>query len=92
MPSDVSVGPSMEVSDCRTAQCFRDTEVEDERVIAGDENVFRLDVAVNDSLRMRVTQCIGNFAKNLRRFLNRQLACACDLRVRRFSPPMNGIV
>lgn len=40
---------------------------------SGDENVFRLDVAMHHPLLVRVAQCISNFSENLRRFLNRQL-------------------
>src|SRR5688572_13441224 len=58
------------------AQCFGDTEIGDECVTAGNENVLRLYVAMNDSLRMRVAESIGDLAQDPRRFLHRQLTSA----------------
>jgi hypothetical protein len=49
-------------------------------MIPRDENVLGLDVAMYYALRVRVAQCIGDFAKNLRRFLNRQLTRARNSR------------
>src|SRR5262249_49999439 len=39
----------------------RNTEVRDERVTVLEENVLRLDVAVNDAVRVGMRQRIGNF-------------------------------
>src|SRR5687768_2071978 len=59
-----------------TAQCLGDTEISDECVTAGNENVLRLYVAMNDSLRMRVAESISDLAQDPRRFLHRQLTSA----------------
>ena len=53
-------------------------------MIAGDENVLRLDVAVNDTLLVCIAQCIGDFAKNLRCFLDRKLTNASESRSKIF--------
>ena len=47
----------------KTGGCdFGETEIENLRVSTlGDENVRRLDVAMNDALGVRRIQCIGNF-------------------------------
>jgi hypothetical protein len=54
-------------------------------MIARDENILGLDVAMNDSLRMRVSQCIRNFAQNFRRLLNRQLPLSIQQRAKIFA-------
>src|SRR5262249_10592983 len=41
-----------------------------------DENVFGLDVAVNDSLVMRELQCLADLGDNRERFLRLELAVA----------------
>jgi hypothetical protein len=47
-------------------------------VTAGDENILGLDVSMNYTLFVGITQCIRNFAKNLRRFLNWKLTSFCQ--------------
>src|SRR5687768_6611815 len=47
-------------------------------MIARDENVLRLDIAVNDSLRMRVAERVGDFAQDFHRFLRWKLALSCN--------------
>ena len=70
----------------RRCRCFgrgagkslRDAEVENERVIAGEDDVLRLDIAVDDSPRMRITQRLGHIANDSHRVLNGQLFRASD--------------
>src|SRR5678815_712271 len=42
-------------------------------MITGNENVLRLDVPVNNSLRVRITQCLCNIAQNANCLLCRDL-------------------
>src|SRR5688572_32611195 len=49
-------------------------------MVPGDENVFGLDVAVHDTLRMRISESVDDLAKKPRRFLHRKLTRAIDTR------------
>ena len=57
-----------------------DAKVSDQRRSIVQENVLRLDVAVNDVLPMRVVECTGYFTRNTGRLGNRQLAFAVKSR------------
>src|SRR2546423_343230 len=54
----------------------RDAEIGDDSVSAGEQNIFRLDVAVDDSLRVRVRQPIRGLAADLYRRVDWQLPFA----------------
>ena len=54
----------------------RDAEIRDERLPFVQQNVFRLDVAVNHALAVRVVERAGHgFGKMPRALLERQLDC-----------------
>jgi len=49
------------------------------------QNVFRLDVAMNDTAFVRVLQCVGDFARNAYGFINGSLRFAIQLRAQRLA-------
>ncbi len=57
--------------------CFgaraRDAEIGDERVTVGEHHVLGLDIAMNDALRMRIAQRVGDFERDPNRVLHGQL-------------------
>jgi hypothetical protein len=53
-----------ELSDVSEIDCSRDTEVGDDRVAAGEKNVLRFDVAVDDALAMSIGQRVRRLARN----------------------------
>src|SRR4029078_13351863 len=53
-----------------------DSKIGDERVPALKENVLRLDVAMNDAMRVRGTERVGNLAPRRNPIGNRQLSVA----------------
>ncbi len=56
----------------------RDAEISDDRVPAREQNILRLDIAVNDSLRVRVRQSVGCFAADLGGGVDGQLPLPMD--------------
>ena len=56
----------------------RNAEVGHHRVAAAQQDVGRLDVAVDDAALVRIGQRLGDFARDLERVLDRQLGLALD--------------
>ena len=60
----------------RGAHRARNAEVGHPGVVSGQEDVFRLDVAMNDALRVCVRQCVADFECDAHRFLEWQASLA----------------
>ena len=67
------------------AHCERDAEVGHHRPAVGEENVLRLDVAMDDALFVRVVQCIGDVGGDLHRVVDADLRLAIELRTQRLA-------
>jgi len=52
----------------------RDAEIGDQRVVAAQQDVLRLDIAMNDAAVVRVIQRIGDLARDAQRLGERQPA------------------
>src|SRR5437762_1169768 len=65
------VAPGERVT-ARGADRARNTEVRHPGVSAGQEDVFRLDVAMDDAVCVRVGQCVADFERDAHRLLERQ--------------------
>ena len=63
----------------------RDAKVGHQGVTVGDQNVLRLDVAVNDVLRVGVSQSVGHFEDVLNGIVDRQLPVAVEPVPQRFT-------
>ena len=63
----------------------RDAEVGHERVAALQQDVLRLDVAMDHAEAVRVAERIGDFARDADRFVDRQLAVALEARAQRLA-------
>ena len=63
----------------------RDAEIGDERVAVLQQDVLRLDVAVNHGAAVRVAQRVGDFARNAHGVVHRQLALAFEPRAQRLA-------
>ena len=77
----------------RGARCHdraRDAEVREHRVPFLEQNVLRLDVAVDDSLAMRVRERVRDLHENAHRIAHRELAASMS-RCRSDSPRTYGI-
>ena len=61
-------------------QRARDAEIGDHRVPAAQENVVRLDVAVDHAVAMRVVERVGHLARDGQRVGDGQLALAIEPR------------
>ena len=61
-----------------------DAEVGDQRDAVGEEDVLRLDVAVDETVLMRVAQRARDLAGEPQRFIQRQLPFACEAGAQRF--------
>ena len=70
--------------------CERDAEIGDERVAALEQNVFRLDVAVNHAEAVGVAECIRDLARDRDRIGNWELPFAFEA-ARSVSPVTSGI-
>ena len=57
----------------------RDAEIGHERATVGEQDVLRLDVAMDDALRVRVRQRLGDLLRQVERFVDRQLLLAIEL-------------
>ncbi|CAN5760520.1 hypothetical protein BH23GEM3_BH23GEM3_00470 [soil metagenome] len=68
----------------RRAHRQRDAEVRDERVTVPQEDVFGLDVPVDDTLVVRVLQRVRYFGGNGHRLVNAELLLAIELLPERF--------
>ena len=55
-----------------------DAEVGDQRVPVGHHHVFGLDVAMDDALRVRVAERVGDFERDLDRVVDRELLLAIE--------------
>ena len=67
-----------EAAAARAAHGARDAEVADERVPFREEDVLGLDVAVDDVVRMRVREGVGDLAREADRLIDGELALALD--------------
>ena len=54
----------------------RDAEIGDQRVAALQQDVLRLDVAMDHAVRVRVVERVGHFAGDAHRVVDRQLPFA----------------
>ena len=61
-----------------------DAEVGDQRDAVGEEDVLRLDVAVDETVLMRVAQCARDLTGEPHRFIQRQLTFAGEAGAQRF--------
>ena len=66
-------------------ECLGYTEVENDRMTFGYENVLGLDVAVNDSLCMRIAKRFADIAQNSGRVSYRKLPQAAQVRAQVFT-------
>ena len=57
----------------------RDAEIADQRVVAAQQDVLRLDIAMNDAAAVRVIQRIGDLARDAQRLDERQPAAVQPL-------------
>src|SRR5207253_9040602 len=69
----------------RGADRARDAEVGDDRVVAREEDVLRLDVTVNDALDMGERQRVGGVARDLEGRFERQASLALQPMPQRLS-------
>src|SRR5688572_20217370 len=58
--------------DSRAGANVRNAEVREERVIIGKENVFRLYIAVNETVAMSVVESGSTFSRDAQSFLDRE--------------------
>ena len=65
--------------------CEGNAEVGDERGAIVQQNIFRLDVAMNDVLTMRVVERTRDFTRDANRVGNRQLSLAFQSCAQRFA-------
>jgi len=56
------------------SQCLTDADVGDDRVALVQQDVLRLDVAVDDIAPVGIVECVGHFGREPHRRLDRQLA------------------
>ena len=57
----------------------RDTEIHYHRAAVVQQNILRLDVAMDHAVSMRVIECVGHFARNAHRFVDTELCFAIQL-------------
>src|SRR4029079_15262942 len=67
------------------AQRLGNAEVGYERVMPGEKNVLRFDIAVRHSARVRVLEGVGDVAQEANRLADRQLPGAGKARTERFT-------
>jgi hypothetical protein len=67
------------------SQCAGDPEVGDKRVAAAQEDVLRLDVAMDDPTAVRVVEGVRHFTRDAQRFVDGQLSLALQPIAQRFS-------
>ena len=63
----------------------RDAEVADERVPFGEQDVLGLDVAMDDVVRVRVRERVGDFAREADRLVDGELAFALEAPAQRLA-------
>ncbi len=64
---------------------LRHAEVHDHRMSAGEENVFRFDVAVHHAALVRGSERVGDFAQQSHGLIHRQLAAARETLAQRLA-------
>ena len=60
------------------ADCARDSEVGNDRMARGEQNVLGLDVAMDHTVVVRVLQRVGHLVRDLYRVLERKLLFALE--------------
>ena len=63
----------------------RDPEVGDHRPPVVQEDVLRLDVAMDHAVAVRVVECVSHFARDAHRFVHTELRLAVELRTQRLA-------
>ena len=63
----------------------RDAEVADERVPFGEKDVLGLDVAMDDVVRVRVSERVRDLARETNRLAHGELLLACDSAAQRLA-------
>ncbi len=80
--ADSDSGPAVRrvILSCRAWNDFRQSKIENLRVAAlGNENIRRLDVAVNDAFRVRRVERVGDFNRQIQEQAPFPAACRrCD--------------
>ena len=69
----------------------RDAEVGDERVAALEQDVLGLDVAMDDAVRVRVLERVGDLARDAHRVVDRELLSRARAARAASRPSTNGI-